>query len=230
MASLSDILQTVTDNHPEAPIELIKQAYAHAARAQSVSGEESEGRSLAHRVAVADSLAGMRLDGAAVCSALLHGVVESGALDMAEIQQEFGSAVAFLVDGVRRLDQFSFTPHEGEDEQAESFRKMLLAVSSDIRVVLVKLVERLDTMRTLESPDTGMQQRIAKETLEIYAPLAERLGMQGVKAELQNLGFRHLEPEAFHALDAKVETVKQSTDRYMTEMTARIKKLMVNKD
>ena len=226
MASLSGILKTVTENHPETPVELIKNAYTHAARAQDVQGEGSEDSGLVHRVAVAEILANMRLDGAAVCSALLHGIVESGVLDMAEIQKEFGASVAFLVGGLSRLDRFSFAHHEGEEEQAEGFRKMLLAVSSDIRVVLVKLVERLDTMRTLDSLNTGMQQRIATETLDIYAPLAERLGMQGVKAELQDLSFRHLEPEAFRALDAKVNAVKQGTDRCLTELTERIKRVM----
>ena len=226
MASLSDILKTVTEHHPEAPIELIRKAYAYAERAQSVPSHELEDRGLAHRVAVADTLAAMRLDGAAVCSALLHGVVESGATKAAEIQKEFGAAVAFLVDGVGRLDRFSFVHHEGEEEQAAGFQKMLLAVSSDIRVVLVKLVERLDTMRTLDSLNTGLQQRIATETLDIYAPLAERLGMQGVKAELQDLSFRYLEPEAFHALETQVNAVQQSTDRCLTELTERIKTVM----
>jgi len=231
MASLAGIIEAVVDNHPQADAELIERAYAYAAHAQNEPRNSLEDRCFVHRVAVADILANMRLDAATVCSALLHDVVENGIANMGEIHREFGADIAFLVDGVTRLDKFSFLPYEDrdEDEEAESFRKMLLAASSDIRVVLVKLAERLDSMRTLGAIEACAQKRTATETLEIYAPLAERLGIQWLKAELQDLSFRYLEPEAFSALEATVSSLAESTDHCVTELTEQIKSVLLKK-
>ena len=230
MASLSGILETVAQNHPETQAELIEKAYAYAARTHEGQGNSSEDMDLIHRIAVADILANMRLDAATVCSALLHDVVENGTADVGEIRSEFGAVIAFLVDGVTRLDKFSFLPYDeaNEDEEAESFRKMLLAASSDIRVVLIKLAERLDSMRALGSMDMSTQKRIATETLEIYAPLAERLGIQWLKAELQDLSFCYLEPDAFNALEATVKALAESTDHCVTELTEQIKSVLLS--
>ncbi len=231
MASLSGIIEVVADNHPQAHAELIEKAYAYAENAHGDQWKQSGDREFLHRVAVANILANMRLDASTVCSALLHDVVESGIASSTEIHREFGAVIAFLVDGVTRLDKFSFSPykHRDEDEEAESFRKMLLAASSDIRVVLVKLAERLNKMRTLESMESCLQKRIAEETLEIYAPLAERLGIQWLKGELQDLSFRHLEPEAYSDLEAAVNSLSESTDHCVTELAERIKSLLLKK-
>ena len=231
MASLAGIIEAVVANHPQAHAELIEKAYAYAAHAQNGQRNPSEDRCFIHRVAVADILANMRLDAATVCSALLHDVVENGLANMGEIHREFGAVIAFLVDGITRLDKFSFSPYKerDEDDEAESFRKMLLAASSDIRVVLLKLAERLDSMRTLGAVEVCAQKRIATETLEIYAPLAERLGIQWLKAELQDLSFRYLEPQAFNALEATVSSLAESTDHCVTQLTEQIKSVLLAK-
>src|SRR5690606_13272760 len=143
----------------------------------------------------------MKLDSASVCAALLHDVVEDTDVTPKQMEEIFGEEVSFLVDGVTKLGKINFTCKE--DQQAESFRKMLVAMARDIRVLLVKLADRLDNMRTLEHMKPEAQARIAQETLEIYAPLAGRLSINWLKSELEDLSFRYLYPEAFADITAK---------------------------
>jgi Guanosine polyphosphate pyrophosphohydrolases/synthetases len=147
---------------------------------------------ISHPLAVAGILAGWHLDAQALAAALLHDVVEDTAATTDDIKARFGKAVAHLVEGVSKLDKLSFASEE--HAQAENFRKMLLAMARDVRVILIKLADRLHNMRTLGDLSSEKRKRIAAETLEIYAPIANRLGLHAVYQELDDLGFRYLYP------------------------------------
>ncbi|HSO07726.1 MAG TPA: HD domain-containing protein, partial [Pelomicrobium sp.] len=159
---------------------------------------------ISHPLAVTQILAQMRLDPQALTAALLHDVMEDTRVTKAEIASIFGAPVAELVDGVSKLDRIQF--QSAEEAQAENFRKMLLAVSRDVRVILIKLADRLHNMRTLAHMPERKQREIARETSEIFAPIAHRLGMGRMKHELEDLSFRYLEPERYHELSELVES------------------------
>jgi len=227
MVRLTNILEKVQGYHPRADTDLINKAYVYASRMHDGQSRKSGDAYFIHPVSVADIIADMRLDASSVCAALLHDVVEDCEASIPDIETVFGKEVAFLVDGVTKLGKVNFASRE--DRQAESFRKMLVAMARDIRVLLVKLADRLDNMRTLEHMSEGAQERIARETLEIYAPLAGRLGIQWLKAELEDLSFKHLEPEAYAELDDQVRDVAKNTDSYMADVTAKLKKMLLSR-
>jgi GTP pyrophosphokinase len=227
MVRLTNILEKVKGYHPRADTDLINKAYVYAARMHDGQRRKSGDVYFTHPVAVADIIADMRLDASSVCAALLHDVVEDCEASVSDIDTVFGEEVAFLVDGVTKLGKVNFASRE--DRQAESFRKMLVAMARDIRVLLVKLADRLDNMRTLDHMAPAAQERIARETLEIYAPLAGRLGIQWLKAELEDLSFKHLEPESYEVLNNQVQTVAKNTDSYMTDVTAKLRKMLVTR-
>ena len=151
-----------------------------------------------------------------MCAGLLHDVVEDTLATTTDIEKDFGQEVAFLVDGVTKLSKINFASKE--DRQAENFRKMLVAMARDIRVLLVKLCDRLDNMRTLEFMKPEAQDRIARETMEIYAPLANRLGIARFKSELEDLSFRYTEPQAYADLEKKLQTTSAERDKYIAEV------------
>jgi len=227
MVRLTNILEKVKGYHPRADTDLINKAYVYASRMHDGQMRKSGDDYFIHPVSVADIIADMRLDASSVCAALLHDVVEDCEVSLPEVETVFGEEVAFLVDGVTKLGKVNFASRE--DRQAESFRKMLVAMARDIRVLLVKLADRLDNMRTLEHMSESSQERIARETIEIYAPLAGRLGIQWLKAELEDLSFKHLEPEAYAVLDEQVRTVAKSTDHYISDVTNRLKKMLLTR-
>jgi GTP pyrophosphokinase len=208
--ALVDIVQAY---HPAADGELIRRAYQFAEWAHREQLRKSGDPYLVHPVSVASIIADLRLDTASVCAGLLHDVVEDSAATRETIEGEFGAEIASIVDGVTKLGKFNFNSRE--DRQAESFRKMVVAMAQDLRVLLVKLCDRLDNMRTLEHMKPDAQERIARETIDIYAPLAARLGMQRIKSELEDLSFRHLEPEAFRELSTKLSKTRKERDRYI---------------
>ena len=148
-------------------------------------------------MAVSRIISDLRLDVASVCAGLLHDCVEDTSATAEDIGRLFGQEIQFLVEGVTKLGQIPWTTRE--ERQAENFRKMLLAMARDIRVILIKLADRVDNMRTLQYMSRDKQERIASETLEIYAPLANRLGIQWMKVELEDLSFRYVEPEELRA-------------------------------
>jgi len=170
----------------------VRHAYLVGAAAHGSQTRKSGEPYITHPVAVAGLLADMRLDSEALAAAILHDTIEDTALTRADIEREFGADVAELVEGVTKLDKIEFKTRQ--EAQAESFRKMMLAMSKDLRVILIKLADRLHNMRTLDAMSPEARRRIARETLEIYAPIAQRLGMNRIKAELQDLGFRALYP------------------------------------
>ncbi len=216
MIRLTDICEKVHGYHPAADVDLIHRAYVFSAKMHEGQTRKSGEPYLIHPLQVADLIADMRLDAASVCAALLHDVVEDTLATTDDIARLFGQEVSFLVDGVTKLSQISFTSKA--DRQAENFRKMLVAMAKDIRVLIVKLADRLDNMRSLEHLSPDKQERIARETMEIYAPLANRLGISWIKHELEDLSFRYLEPDEYHALEVKVAKTKKERDRYIEDV------------
>ncbi len=182
----------LTEYLPSAQILKVRLAYQIGAMAHDGQTRKSGEAYITHPIAVAGILADLRLDAEALCAAILHDTLEDTPLPRSQIVDMFGETVAELVDGVTKLDKIQFASQQ--EAVAESFRKMMLAMSRDLRVILIKLADRLHNMRTLDSMSTASRRRIARETLEIYAPIAQRLGMNRIKSELQDLGFRALYP------------------------------------
>ncbi|MDB4973587.1 MAG: pyrophosphokinae, partial [Myxococcaceae bacterium] len=228
MVRLTDILDKVTAYHPTADADLINKAYVYASRMHEGQRRKSGDPYFIHPVSVAHIIADMHLDGASVCAALLHDVVEDTVATEGDIAALFGPEIAFLVDGVTKLGKINFISKE--DQQAESFRKMLIAMARDIRVLLVKLADRLDNMRTLDHMSVDSQERIARETLEIYAPLAGRLGIQWIKNELSDLAFKYISPEQYAELSKQTKRVARDRERYVSDVCKRIERMLVERN
>src|SRR5215472_9951183 len=216
MLQVDQLIERVKAYQPAADPALIQRAYDYSFRMHAGQTRKSGQPYIVHPVSVAGIIADLRLDGASVCAGLLHDVVEDTLATTDDLTKEFGAEVAELVDGVTKLSKINFTSKE--DRQAENFRKMVVAMARDIRVLLIKLCDRLDNMRTLEHMTRDAQERIARETLEIYAPLANRLGIQSFKSELEDLSFKHLEPEAYESLVGQMQTTKKERDKYIAEV------------
>lgn len=183
---------------------LFARAYQYSAAAHEGQFRKGGAPYITHPLAVAEILASWHLDAQTLIAALLHDVVEDTGVSSEDIAREFGKAVAQLVDGVTKLDKIHF--EDKAQAQAENFRKMLLAMARDVRVILIKLADRLHNMRTLGSMEAESRRRIALETLEIYAPIAQRLGMNRCKAELQDLGFKAMYPDRHRVISARIRT------------------------
>ena len=185
-----------------ASIELVRQAYRYADTAHLGQMRNSGEPYITHPIAVAAQCASWKLDAQALMAALLHDAMEDCGVTKADLIERFGAPVAELVDGLTKLDKLQFDTRE--ENQAESFRKMLLAMARDVRVILIKLADRTHNMRTLSDMPTSKWRRISSETIEIYAPIAHRLGLNQTYRELQNLSFRHLHPWRYATLDKAV--------------------------
>src|SRR6266540_2945173 len=207
---------------PEKDVETVQRAYELASRAHGDQQRATGDPYVTHPVAVATLLADLHLDVGTLAAALLHDVVEDTAVDLATIEREFGGEVAGIVDGVTKLKRLQWVPDEQrpasfeEAEWAENLRKMLLAMAEDLRVVLVKLADRLHNMQTLQPLPPDKQRRIAQETMEIYAPLANRLGIWEMKWQLEDLAFRYLEPEDYKHIARSVQQRRNERERYIT--------------
>ena len=213
MLALESLVTRVQSYHPSADLELIRRAYHFSEWAHREQTRKSGEPYFVHPASVAGIAAELKLDTASVCAGLLHDVLEDTHSSMKEIEADFGKEIATIVDGVTKLGKINFISRE--DRQAESFRKMVVAMAQDIRVLLIKLCDRLDNMRTLDHMKPEAQERISRETMEIYAPLAGRLGMQRIKSELEDLAFRFLDPESFKALSAKLSKTQKERDHYI---------------
>ncbi|MBD8872794.1 bifunctional (p)ppGpp synthetase/guanosine-3',5'-bis(diphosphate) 3'-pyrophosphohydrolase [Rhodanobacter sp. DHB23] len=187
---------------PEPQLERVLRAFHVGAQAHEGQTRKSGEPYITHPVAVAGILAELGMDAETIIAAILHDTLEDTALSRSALAAEFGETVAELVDGVTKLDKMRFGTRQEAD--AESFRKMLLAMARDLRVILIKLADRLHNMRTLGAKDAPSRRRIARETLEIYAPIAQRLGMNAIKAELQDLGFRALHPDRYRVISERI--------------------------
>jgi|LNFM01.1.fsa_nt_gb guanosine-3',5'-bis(diphosphate) 3'-pyrophosphohydrolase len=202
MDDVRALVSRVTSYHPNADVALIEKAWSVAERAHDGQKRKSGEAYFTHPISVANVIVDLKLDTASLCAALLHDVAEDTTIGVDQIEREFNKEIAFLVEGVTKLSKFNFSSKE--DRAAESFRKMLVHMANDIRVLLVKLADRLDNMRTLEHMKPDAQERIARETIDIYAPLANRLGISWMKTELEDLAFRYLDPQAHRELSQKV--------------------------
>src|SRR6478672_11126291 len=210
MIRFEDLLEKVRAYSPEADVELLRRAYVFSAFEHRGQVRHSGEPYLIHPLAVADFLADMKLDAVAIAAGLLHDVVEDTLTTIERIQELFGPEVAHVVEGVTKISAITFS--SSEERQAENFRKMLLAMVDDIRVILVKLADRLHNMRTLNHLSEERRIKIAQETIDIYAPIANRLGMSKVKNELEELSFRYLEPRTYESLRSKVESRRRQTE------------------
>ena len=217
MLELTDIIDRVRSYQPAADAEMIKRAYDYSSKAHTGQKRKSGDPYFIHPASVAGIITELRLDTASVCAGLLHDVVEDTLATTKDIEREFGNEIASLVDGVTKLGKINFTSKE--DRQAENFRKMVVAMARDIRVLLIKLCDRVDNMRTLEHMKPEAQERIARETLEIYAPLANRLGIQAFKSELEDLSFRWLEPDGYTEVQGAVQKTRKERDKYIEEVS-----------
>ncbi len=216
MIRFEDLVEKVRASNPDADIELLRRAYVFSAFEHKGQVRHSGEPYLVHPLEVADQLADMKLDVVAIASGLLHDIVEDTQTPIERIRELFGPDVAHVVEGVTKLGAISFS--SSEERQAENFRKMLLAMVDDIRVILVKLADRLHNMRTLQHLSEERRVKIAQETRDIYAPIANRLGMSKIKNELEELAFKHLEPKAYEALRSRVESRRRTTEGQLEEL------------
>src|ERR671938_660764 len=221
MIRIDEIVGKVSRNHPQADLDMLRRAYFFSAREHKGQTRASGEPYLVHPLEVANILAEMRLDEVSVATGLLHDVVEDTLVEPDVIREAFGEEIAHLVDGLTKIAQIS--NQSREEQQAENVRKMLLAMVDDIRVILVKLADRLHNMRTLQHLRAERRIKIAQETLDIYAPIANRLGMSKVKNELEELSFKYLEPKAYESLRAKVEAKRKMAEKVIDELTATIR-------
>jgi guanosine-3',5'-bis(diphosphate) 3'-pyrophosphohydrolase len=216
-ATLQSICDTIASYYPEAKLDIVKKAYKFADDAHKGQQRSSGDPYMIHPAGVAQSLAELRLDLPSIVTGLLHDTVEDTHATLEEIEREFGKDIAELVDGVTKLSQMTFKT--SEEKQAENFRKMILAMAKDIRVILVKLADRLNNMRTLEHLNPPKQKIIAQETLDIYAPIANRLGIGWLKMELEDLCLKYLHPDAYSKLAQRVAKNKRDRDKYIEDVT-----------
>jgi len=216
------LVATLEGYLPAEELEGLADAYELSAKAhegqQRLSGEPY----ITHPIAVAKILAGLHLDVGTIKAALLHDVLEDTSCTLEDIQTNFGEDVAALVDGVSKLDKLHF--HSAAEAQAESFRKMLLAMVKDLRVILVKLADRTHNMRTIDALPAEKRRRIAKETLEIYAPIANRLGIYSLKVELEDLGFRAFLPFRYRVLESALRKASGSQRQFLRKIEGKLKK------
>ena len=211
-----DLLATIRESRPKEDLSPIEKAYHFASQYHAGQKRASGEPYMCHPLAVAKILARMRLDAVSIETGLLHDIVEDTSVTTADIQKNFSDEVARCVDGVTKLSKINF--YSAEDRQAENYRKMLLAMVNDIRVIIVKLADRLHNMRTLGSLSLERRERIARETLEIYAPIAHRLGMGKIRGELEDLAFQNLDPQAFAEISATIETQRTANEEYLEKM------------
>ncbi|MEA2025370.1 MAG: HD domain-containing protein, partial [Chloroflexota bacterium] len=210
---LQEVEEELHHRYPQADLSSIAACFAFAVEAHEGQNRISGEPYVTHPLAVAKILAELGLDPVAVAAALLHDIPEDTEYSIDDVEERFGPDVARLVDGVTKLGKFSTLTHE--QQQAENIRKMFLAMAEDIRVVLIKLADRLHNMRTLGALPPAKQLRIARQTAEIYAPLAERLGIWQIKWELEDLSFKYLDPDSYHDLAGQLESHRKAREGYV---------------
>ncbi len=225
MIRLNDILDTVVTYNPSADLNLIRKAYVYCAKVHQGQTRLSGEPYIIHPLEVAGLLAGLKLDVPSIVTGFLHDTIEDTLTTSEELAEMFGKEVAELVDGVTKISKIHFKTKE--ENQAENFRKMLIAMANDIRVILVKLADRLHNMRTLQfQPDTK-QRSISRETMDIYAPIAHRLGISWIKTELEDLSFRYLQPDVYFDLSTKIQRKKQERESFIHEIQDTIRQKLL---
>ncbi|MBO8129121.1 MAG: bifunctional (p)ppGpp synthetase/guanosine-3',5'-bis(diphosphate) 3'-pyrophosphohydrolase [Peptococcaceae bacterium] len=209
------LIDTIRTYNPQVNEELLYEALHYAAEAHCNQKRRSGEDYISHPLAVAQILADLELDQETIMGAFLHDAVEDGGIDLETIKEKFGNEVALLVDGVTKLNRLEY--RSKEEQQAENLRKMLLAMAKDIRVILIKLADRLHNMRTLDFHSASKRKEIAQETLEIYSPLAHRLGIYRIKWELEDLAFRHKNPDKYYTLAKEIAQTRSKREELINE-------------
>src|SRR4051794_10249169 len=212
-AKFAELLATIGKNRPSDDIEVIRKAWDFCVQHHSGQLRASGEPYVLHPLEVAQVLAEMKLDSTAIAAGLLHDAVEDTPVTTEDITEQFGEQVAHIVEGVTKIDKIQFANRE--DRQAENVRKMLLAMVTDVRVVIIKLADRLHNMRTLEHLPKERQESIARETLDIYAPLAHRLGMGKVRGELEDLAFRYVDSIGYGRVQESVEERRLEGEQFL---------------
>jgi guanosine-3',5'-bis(diphosphate) 3'-pyrophosphohydrolase len=215
MTSVEQLVEKVVAYHADADTALIRHAFEFSEQMHRGQLRQSGDPYLVHPVGVASLIADLKLDVPSVCSGLLHDTVEDTLTSLEQVEREFGAEIASLVDGVTKISQVNFTSRE--EKQADNFRKMILAMSRDLRVILIKLADRTDNMRTLDHLPAERQREIAQETLDVYAPIAHRLGIYWIKNDLEDNALRFLRPEVYFQLKRNVAKKKVERERYIKE-------------
>ena len=211
---------------PADQVERVREAFEYAEAAHKGQKRKSGEAFITHPIAVADILADLHLDGATIAAAILHDVVEDTPSSMAEVEQKFGKEVAEIVDGVTKLDQVQFKSRK--EAQAESFRKMILAMVRDIRVIMVKLADRTHNMRTLSAMPAEKRRAVARETLDIYAPIANRLGIHSIKLELEELGFHTLYPQRYRIIERELKRARGNQREFLPKIVKALRKALTD--
>src|SRR6478752_1272538 len=211
-----ELMRRMRANRPNDDLELIRKAYEFSQKHHAGQSRASGQPYLVHPLEVALVLAEMKMDPVAIAAGLLHDSVEDTSVTVVDIRKEFGEQVAHIVEGVTKISAIDFATRE--EQQAENLRKMMLAMVDDIRVVLIKLADRLHNMRTLEHLPAERQQKIARETLEIYAPIAHRLGMGKIRGELEDLGFRYVDPIGYQQVHDAVESRRRAGEVFLAKV------------
>ncbi len=222
MPNAEELIQKVLEYNPQADAGLLRRAYAFAARAHEGQVRKSGEPFLRHPLEVAHIIVQMKMDTSSVAVGLLHDTIEDSLVTFEDITAEFGDDIAGIVDGLTKISKVEFMSRE--EKQAENFRKMVMSMGKDIRVILIKLADRLHNMRTLDPLPVEKQKRIAQETLEIYAPIANRLGIGWMKVELEDLSLRYLKPDVYAELSTKLASNKSERDNYIEDVIAVVKK------
>ncbi len=226
-AGIGQLTSKIEGYLPADQVERVREAFAYAETAHKGQKRHSGEAFITHPIAVADILADLHLDGATIAAAILHDVVEDTPSSMAEVDQKFGKEVAEIVDGVTKLDQVQFKSRK--EAQAESFRKMILAMVRDIRVIMVKLADRTHNMRTLSSMPAEKRRSVARETLEIYAPIANRLGIHSIKLELEELGFRTLYPQRYRIIERELKRARGNQREFLPKIVKALRKTFTDR-
>jgi len=219
-----DVIEKILQYNPQADLHLLNRAYAFASEAHAEQKRNSGDPYITHPVSVAYILASLNMDMNVLVAGLLHDVVEDTGITLVDIEKDFGAEVAQLVDGVTKLNRLEY--HSKEERQVENLRKMLLAMARDIRVIIIKLADRLHNMRTLQYQQERKQREIALETLEIYAPLAHRLGIYRLKWELEDLAFRFSNPEKYYELSNLVSSTREKREEIINNIVEILKEKM----
>ena len=210
------LINKIKEYNPDCDFDLIDRAYSFSKTAHEGQMRGSGEPYIIHPIQVANILAEMEMDTNVIVAAILHDVIEDTHYTVDQIKENFGSEVAELVEGVTKLERIPYTPKE--EEQAENLRKMFLAMAKDIRVILIKLADRLHNMRTLKYKSYDKRVEKAKETLEIYAPIAHRLGISKIKWELEDLCLRYIDPEGYYELVEQISQKRQERESYVGQL------------
>ena len=224
VTTIDQLLERVQSYQPDADLEMVRKAYEFSAKAHEGQTRRSGEPYVKHPIAVAGVLTSLKTDVTAIVAGLLHDTLEDTVATAGELEREFGKDVVHLVDGVTKIGKITFK--SSEEKQAENFRKMVLSMADDIRVVIIKLADRLHNMRTLEHLSEGKRLEIAQETLEIYAPLANRIGVGWVKNELEDLCLKHLKPDVYEMLRVRVAKRDEDRQQYIQEVRELVEKAL----